>query len=97
VVAIFSLVFYRWFQGLLVHQVKIFRKAGNELELLYRQFPPTDSDIRPVNRALPEVIVKDKDNTRENSISPRKRGRNKLSEFPQTVEQDSDSLESEDK
>ncbi len=37
VVAIFSLAFYRLFQGLLFNQVKIFRKAGNDLELLYRQ------------------------------------------------------------
>ncbi|MGH1394163.1 MAG: MotA/TolQ/ExbB proton channel family protein [Trichormus sp.] len=40
VVAIASLVFYRLFQGFVVNQVKVFRKAGNELELLYRQFPP---------------------------------------------------------
>lgn len=40
VVAIASLVFYRLFQSFVVNQVKVFRKAGNELELLYRQFPP---------------------------------------------------------
>ena len=38
VVAIFSLVFYRLFQSLLFNQIKVFRKAGNELELLYRQY-----------------------------------------------------------
>jgi Biopolymer transport proteins len=37
VVAIFSLAFYRLFQGFLFFQAKVFRKAGNELELLYRQ------------------------------------------------------------
>nr|WP_199290142.1 MotA/TolQ/ExbB proton channel family protein [Leptolyngbya sp. FACHB-36] len=37
VVAIFSLVFYRVFQAFLFNQIKVFRKAGNELELLYRQ------------------------------------------------------------
>ncbi|MEB3340235.1 MAG: MotA/TolQ/ExbB proton channel family protein [Okeania sp.] len=37
IVAIFSLVFYRLFQSLLFNQMKVFRKAGNELELLYRQ------------------------------------------------------------
>lgn len=37
VVAILALVFYRLFQAFLFNQVKIFRKAGNELELLYRQ------------------------------------------------------------
>ncbi|MBF2027589.1 MAG: MotA/TolQ/ExbB proton channel family protein [Oscillatoriales cyanobacterium C42_A2020_001] len=37
VVAILALVFYRLFQAFLFNQVKVFRKAGNELELLYRQ------------------------------------------------------------
>jgi biopolymer transport protein ExbB len=40
VIAITSLAFYRVFQAFLFKQVKIFRKAGNELELLYRQFWP---------------------------------------------------------
>lgn len=38
IVAIISLTFYRIFQGFLFNQIKIFRRAGNELELLYRQF-----------------------------------------------------------
>lgn len=37
IVAILSLIFYRLFQAFLFNQVKIFRKAGNELEVLYRQ------------------------------------------------------------
>lgn len=37
IVALFSLGFYRIFQGLIFNQAKIFRRAGNELELLYRQ------------------------------------------------------------
>jgi biopolymer transport protein ExbB len=37
IVAIVSLVFYRLFQLFLFSQVKVFRQAGNELELLYRQ------------------------------------------------------------
>lgn len=37
-VAIFSLAFYRLFQGFQVNQVKLFRKSGNDLELFYRQF-----------------------------------------------------------
>jgi biopolymer transport protein ExbB len=40
IVAITSLVFYRLFQGFLFNQVKIFRRAGNELELMYRQELP---------------------------------------------------------
>jgi biopolymer transport protein ExbB len=37
IVALFSLAFYRLFQGLVFNQAKVFRRAGNELELLYRQ------------------------------------------------------------
>ncbi|HBE21107.1 MAG TPA: biopolymer transporter ExbB [Cyanobacteria bacterium UBA11149] len=37
VVAITSLAFYRLFQGFWFNQVRLFRKAGGELELLYRQ------------------------------------------------------------
>jgi biopolymer transport protein ExbB len=37
IIAIFSLVFYRLFQGLAFGQVKLFRGAGNQLELLYRE------------------------------------------------------------
>jgi len=37
IVAILALAFYRIFQGLLFNQVKLFRKAGNDLELLHRQ------------------------------------------------------------
>ncbi len=40
VVAIVSLVFYRLFQSFVINQAKVFRRAGNELELLYRQSPP---------------------------------------------------------
>ena len=37
IVAIFSVAFYRIFQSLVFNQAKVFRRAGNELELLYRQ------------------------------------------------------------
>jgi biopolymer transport protein ExbB len=36
-VAIVSLAFYRLFQAFWYNQVRLFRKAGSELELLYRQ------------------------------------------------------------
>jgi len=46
IVAIFSLAFYRLFQGFLVNQLKIFRKAGSDLELLYRQtWPMADNGL----------------------------------------------------
>lgn len=37
VVAIVSMAFYRLFQGFIFGQAKVFRQAGSELELLYRQ------------------------------------------------------------
>lgn len=40
IVAIVSLAFYRMFQSLVFNQLKLFRKCGNELELLYRQYWP---------------------------------------------------------
>ncbi|NEP44699.1 MAG: MotA/TolQ/ExbB proton channel family protein [Okeania sp. SIO2H7] len=58
VVAIFTLVFYRLFQSFFFNQTKVFRQAGNELELLYRQYwaqiaakrptaPQPNSDFSP--------------------------------------------------
>ncbi|MGQ4647039.1 MotA/TolQ/ExbB proton channel family protein [Lyngbya aestuarii] len=38
IVAIISLAFYRLFQAFWHNQVKIFRRAGGELELIYRQY-----------------------------------------------------------
>jgi len=38
VIAITAVAFYRLFQGLIFMQVKLFRRAGSELELLYRQY-----------------------------------------------------------
>jgi biopolymer transport protein ExbB len=37
IVALLSLAAYRIFQGLVFNQAKIFRRAGNEMEVLYRQ------------------------------------------------------------
>jgi biopolymer transport protein ExbB len=57
-VAIVSLTFYRIFQAFLFNQVKVFRKAGNELELLYRQYwpqvnPQRYSNSKSSNDSLP--------------------------------------------
>lgn len=81
-VAIFCLVFYRLFQALVVNQVKVFRKAGNDLEILYLQSP---SDLSMSNtsieRTIPEVIVQQ--SSRENFTPPRRKGKNKFSETPE--------------
>lgn len=71
IIAIVSLVFYRLFQGFVVNQVKVFRKAGNEMELLYRQSPPDFSNSRA--GIVQEV-------SRESFNPPRKRDK---SQFPQ--------------
>ncbi len=68
IVAIASLAFYRLFQGFVVNQVKVFNKAGNDLELLYRQSPPDP------NKSTSTV----REYTPESFSSPRKRRKNNL-------------------
>ncbi len=85
-VAICTLIFYRWFQGLLVNQVKVFRKAGNDLEILFLQTRPDLSHINKPDLALPQGIVRD--SSRENFTPGRKRGKNKFSAPPATPEND---------
>lgn len=46
IVAIISLTFYRIFQSLWSNQVRVFRKAGSELEVIYRQ-RWSDSEVNP--------------------------------------------------
>ncbi|MFN6561006.1 MAG: MotA/TolQ/ExbB proton channel family protein [Nostoc sp. ChiSLP01] len=70
IVAITSLVFYRLFQSFVVNQVKVFRRAGNDLELLYRQSPP---DFSNTTSAI----------ARDNLMPPRKQGKNRFSEPPE--------------
>lgn len=82
IVAITTLAFYRLFQGIVVNQVKIFRRAGNDMELLYRQSPPDLTNTTPENRVIPSTIIRE--SPRENLNSPRKKGRRpKLSETPE--------------
>ena len=81
-VAIAALVFYRLFQAFVVNQVKIFRKAGNELELLYRQYPPDWSKISP-EKGLPSPIDS-KPSPKQNRFNPR-RSKPK-NQFPKTSE-----------
>lgn len=75
IVAISSLVFYRLFQGFVVTQVKVFRKAGSDLELLYRQFFPgyesRVTDKRSDARG-------GKQSSKDNFSPPRKRGKGKF-------------------
>jgi biopolymer transport protein ExbB len=76
IVAIISLAFYRLFQGFVVNQVKVFRKAGNEMELLYRQSPPdfTNRTSAIARESLPENIT---------PPPPRKPGKNRFPEPPE--------------
>ncbi|MFM6278147.1 MAG: MotA/TolQ/ExbB proton channel family protein, partial [Dolichospermum sp.] len=60
IVAITSLVFYRLFQSFVVNQVKVFNKAGNELELLYRQYPP---DPHKIEKSFPNSSLIESDQT----------------------------------
>lgn len=75
IVAIFSLAFYRLFQAFVVNQVKIFRRSGSDLELLYRQFWPNvpDSMSSPRPEATGEAPFG----------SPRRRDKIDTSETPE--------------
>lgn len=58
IIAITSLAFYRLFQGFWFNQVKIFRKAGTELELLYRQdWLQAEDSEQVLNYNVPENHV----------------------------------------
>ncbi|WP_431658731.1 MotA/TolQ/ExbB proton channel family protein [Pantanalinema rosaneae] len=54
IVAIFTLAFYRLFQAFLFNQIKIFRKAGNDLELLYRQHWLHERQLLDQDHQLPK-------------------------------------------
>ncbi len=76
VIAIFSLIFYRLFQALVVNQVKVFRRAGNDLEILYLQSPP-DFSNSATSGSLSQVSVRE---LPQNINPPRKKGKNKFSQ-----------------
>lgn len=75
IVAIFSLIFYRLFQSFVVNQIKIFRRSGSDLELLYRQFWPNvpDNINAPRSEVTGEAQFK----------SPRKKDKIDMSEPPE--------------
>lgn len=64
IIAITSLAFYRFFQALWHNQVRVFRKAGSELELLYRQdwlqddFTNTHKALKPTPADVSDVTEK---------------------------------------
>ncbi|MFN7527021.1 MAG: MotA/TolQ/ExbB proton channel family protein [Dolichospermum sp.] len=71
IVAISSLVFYRLFQSFVVNQIKVFNKAGNELELLYRQYPPDPNKMNlgivSNEKSFPDNSVIESEETIDNS------------------------------
>ncbi|MBD1806687.1 MotA/TolQ/ExbB proton channel family protein [Microcoleus sp. FACHB-SPT15] len=52
IVAIVSLAFYRLFQAFWYNQIRVFRKAGGELELLYRQAWLQGEETDTLNQSL---------------------------------------------
>lgn len=81
IVAIITLVFYRLFQGFVVNQVKVFNKAGNDLELLYRQSPPDP------NKSTLGIV---RESTQERFTSPRKRRKNNSTPTPEPASDTTD-------
>ena len=59
IIAITALAFYRLFQGFIFGQAKMFRQAGSELELLYRQSWAKRYGLTPVSEPLPPVVPGD--------------------------------------
>lgn len=57
IVAIITLAFYRLFQSFVYGQAKIFRSAGNELELLYRNQWARRHRRRPTGTGEPQTIL----------------------------------------
>jgi biopolymer transport protein ExbB len=55
IVAIVSLGFYRLFQGLIFGQINLFRGAGNQLELLYREHW-LNTQGKSINAGDPELM-----------------------------------------
>lgn len=58
IVAIFSLAFYRLFQALWFNQVRVFRKAGSDLEVIYRQKWMESDDSRYALRGDRDPVEK---------------------------------------
>jgi biopolymer transport protein ExbB len=50
IVALLSLAFYRIFQSLVLNQAKIFRRAGNDMELLHRQQWQLEHQANPAGK-----------------------------------------------
>lgn len=73
IVAIFTLVFYRLFQAFVVNQIKVFRRAGSDLELLYRQSGPDPDNMTSSRSTVDEAAFS----------SPRRRDIN-VSEIPES-------------
>lgn len=59
VIAITALAFYRLFQGFVFGQAKMFRQAGSELELLYRQSWASGGGVSPLTApgVLPNAVA----------------------------------------
>lgn len=93
VVAITTMAFYRLFQVFLFNQGKIFRKSGNELELLYRQFwPQFDRDASTTtthSRSLP--LPPETETTTEPPSEPKTKKRGLFRSLRNQVEDSKDS------
>jgi biopolymer transport protein ExbB len=68
-VAIASVAFYWFFQGLLFKQVGLFRKAGNELELQYRERFLRSPNIDVAESELPAPLPWDNSSSKLNPLT----------------------------
>ncbi|MEO1520459.1 MAG: MotA/TolQ/ExbB proton channel family protein [Cyanobacteria bacterium J06633_2] len=70
IIAIISLAFYRFFQGLVSGQAKVFRKSGNELELMYRKDWLKRQRLGAAQSVSREPAIASESKSNENSGAP---------------------------
>lgn len=93
IIAITTLAFYRLFQGLAFNQAKLFRRTGNDLELLYRQL--YSKGFRPSDLSKREEKGEETEAGRGEGDRPR-RGRANLADRPKRLRRDLDDDGDED-
>ena len=93
IIAIISLTFYRLFQAFSFGQSKVFRQAGNELELLYRQdWPEVKSQLHWTSES--ESASEPEPVTPVDAVEPEPPSEPEVTETIDTVKRDQEPQES---
>ena len=95
IVAIVSVAFYRLFQVFLFNQVKVFRKAGSELELLYRQFWASEDFPKEIAKTATHSATPQPSGKPSVQIAAKPKSEPPTQETPQETEGSKPSMEGE--